>query len=83
MKQYERIDISEGINLDNTNASREYMLCRYWYFKNVCYKFELNVCNKCHNILMTVYTLKNFGIVNIKDVDYKCILWRICKNVFL
>ena len=30
-----------------------------------------NVCNKCHDILMTVYELKNMAILNVKGVDFK------------
>ena len=45
--QYERIDISEGIDIHKTNASKEYMLCHYWYFKDVRFKFKPHVCNKC------------------------------------
>ena len=32
MIEYKRIDISEGIDVDNTNKSKECMLCNYWYF---------------------------------------------------
>ena len=35
MLEYDRIIIlkySEGIDVDKTNKSREYMLCHYWYF---------------------------------------------------
>ena len=53
MLQYKKIDISEGIAIDKTNTSKEYMLCHYWYFQNVGFKFELHVCNKCHDVLMT------------------------------
>ena len=35
------------------------MLCHYWYFKDVGFKFEPHVCNKWHDVLMTVYKLKN------------------------
>ena len=34
------------------------VLCHYWYFKDVGFKFEPHVCNKCHDILMTAYDLK-------------------------
>ena len=34
------------------------MLCHYWYFKDVGYKFEPPFCNKCHDVLMTAYKLK-------------------------
>ena len=53
MLQYERTDFSEGIDTNKTSTSKECMLCYYWYFKNVGYKFESNTCNKCHNVLMT------------------------------
>ena len=34
MLEYDRIDISEGTDVNNTNKSKEYMLCHYWYFLN-------------------------------------------------
>ena len=45
------------------------MHCNYWYFKDVGFKFEPHVCNKCHYyVLMTAYELKNIAILNVKDV---------------
>ena len=52
----------------------------YWYFKDVGFKFELHVCSKCHNILMTVYGLKNIAILNVKGVNFRCILWGISRD---
>ena len=80
MFQYEKIDISEGIGINKTSASKECMLFHNWYFKDVGFKFEPHVCNKCHDVLMTVYELKNIMIVNVKGVGYKGILWDIRKN---
>ena len=80
MLQYERIYVSEGINVNKTNASKECMLCHYWYFKNVRFKFELHVCNKCHDVLVTAYELKNIVILSVKGVDFRCILWGISRN---
>ena len=34
MLKYNRIDISEGIDVDKTNESRECKFCHYWYFLN-------------------------------------------------
>ena len=48
--------------------------------KNVGYKFEPDVCNKCHDVLMTAYELKNNAILNVKEVNYRCILWGTSKN---
>ena len=37
MLEYDRIDISEGIDINKTNASKECDICHYWYLldKNV------------------------------------------------
>ena len=29
---------------------------------------------------MTAYELKNIAILNVKGIDYRCILWGISKN---
>ena len=48
--QYDRIDASEGIDINKTSASKEYMLCHYWHFKDIGYKFQPYVCNGCHAV---------------------------------
>ena len=78
--QYERIDASEGINLNKTSASKECMLCHFWNYKNVGYKFERHVRNKCHDVLLTAYELKNIAILNVRGVDNRYLLWGISKN---
>ena len=30
--EYKRIDISEGIDVNKTNLSKECDICHYWYF---------------------------------------------------
>ena len=34
MLEYDRIDISEGIDVNKTNLSKECDICHYWYFKS-------------------------------------------------
>ena len=80
MLQYEKIDVSEGIDTTKTSASKKYILCHYWYFKDVGFRFELHVCNKCHDVLMTVYELKNTTLINVKGVNFRCILWDISRD---
>ena len=82
MLQYEKIDVSEGIDVNKTSASKEFMIFfhHYWCFKDVRFRFEPHVCNKCHNILMTAYKLKNIAILNVKGVDFRCILWGISRD---
>ena len=54
MLQDETISVSEGIDINKTSASKKCLLCQYWYFKNVAFKFKPHVCNKCHGVLMTI-----------------------------
>ena len=80
MLQYEKISISEGIDTNKTSASKECMVCHYWYFKDVGFKFERHVCKKYHDVLMTAYELKDIAILNVKGVDFRCILWGISRD---
>ena len=50
MLEYDRIDISEGIDIDKTNASKECKICHYWYFKHIGFKYEQCLCNVCHGL---------------------------------
>ena len=56
------------------------MLCHYRYFKDVGWKFEPHVCNKCHDLLMVAYELENTAILNVKGVDFRYILWGISRD---
>ena len=58
MWQYEKIDVSEGIGINKANVTEECLLCHYWYFKYVGYKLEPDVRNKCHDLLMSAFELK-------------------------
>ena len=80
MLRYQKIDISEEINVNKTNASKESELCHYWFFKDIGFKFEAHVCNKCHDLLTIAYSLKDIAILNAKGNTYRCILMGISKN---
>ena len=40
MLQYDRIDVSEGIDINKTSASKESDICHYWYFEDIGYKIS-------------------------------------------
>ena len=65
MIQFEEIDVSEAIGINKT-SEKKCMLCDNWHFKDVGYKFEPHVCNKCHDVLMTAYKLKNIEILTVR-----------------
>ena len=74
MLQYEKIDVNK------TSLSKECMLCHYWYFKDVVFKFQPHICNKCRDLLINAYELKNIAILSLGGTDFRCILLRISKD---
>ena len=80
MLYYDRIDISEGIDVNKTSGSKECDVFHYSYFLNYSFKFQQNVCNRCHDLLMMSVSLSDITILNIKDSDYDCIISLISKN---
>ena len=80
MLQYEIVDVSEGIDVNKTSVLKECELCHYWFFKDIGFKFEEHVCNKCHDLLTIAYSLKDIAILNAKGATFRCILMGISKN---
>ena len=50
------------------------------FFKYIGFKFEEHICNKCHDLLTMVYSLKNIAMLNAKGATFRCILMGISKN---
>ena len=70
MLYYNRIDDFEEIDVNKTSASREWDICRYWYFLNYSFKFQPNVCNRYHDLLMMSVNLSDIVILNNRGADY-------------
>ena len=79
MLYYDRIDVSERIDVNKTSASKECDICHYWYFLNYSFKFQANVY-KCHDLLMMSINLSDIAILKIKGSNYCCIISLISKN---
>ena len=77
MLRYQKIDVSEGIDVNKTSASKECELCCYWFFKDVGFRFEKHVCNRYHDLLTMAYSLKNIAILSAKVATFRCLLMDI------
>ena len=67
--EYDRIYISEGIDINNTNASKDCDICHYWYFLDKGFRYESYLCNGCHDLMQKTMNF-NVAIVSIKGNDY-------------
>ena len=70
MLDYKRIDISEGIDVNKTNLSKECDICHYWYFKDIGFKYQPYLCNECHDLIPKAIDFNNIAIVYIKGSAY-------------
>ena len=80
MSEYNRIDISEGININKINLSKECMLCHYWYFLNKNFSYGPYLCDGYYNIMQKSYNHKNIAIVHVKKSVYRIYFMYMSKN---
>ena len=79
MLEYYRIDISEGIDVNKTNLSKECDICHYWYFKGVGFKYEPYLCNGCHDLMQKAMSFNNVAVVYVRNT-YRTHFWYVSKN---
>ena len=71
MLEYGRIDISEGIDINKTNASKECDICHYWFFKGIGFKCDPYLCNGFHNFMQKALNFNDVAIVSVKGSHYR------------
>ena len=80
MLKYNKIDITEGIDLNKTNKSKECMFCHYWYYLNKNFSYGPFTCDGCYNIVQRSTDLKNIAIVHVKKTAYRVCFKGISKD---
>ena len=80
MVEYERIDISEGIDVNKTNLSKECDIFHYWYFKDIGFKYEPYLCNGYHDLMQKAMSFNNIATVYIKGSAYRIHFWYMSKD---
>ena len=79
MVEYDRIDVSEEIDINKTNASKQCDICHYWYFWSKSFNCESCLCNGCHDIMQKAMTF-DVAIVSVKGSNYRIHFWYTNKN---
>ena len=65
MLEYDRIDISEGIDIKKCKGtSRECSLCKFYYFLDKNFSYGPYLCNGCNDMSLKVINMKNLAIIN-------------------
>ena len=80
MLEYDRIDISERIDVNKTNLLKECDICHYWYFKDIGFKYEKYLWNGCHDLMQKAMSFNNVAIVYVKGIAYRIRFWYMSKG---
>ena len=80
MLEYNRVDISEGFDINKTNASKECKICDYWHFKDIGFKYEPYLCNGCHGLMQKAMNFNNVAIVYVNGSAYRIHFWYMSKD---
>ena len=65
MLEYQRIDISDGVDVGMSNKSKECMLCHYWHFLDKNFSYGPYFYDRCHNMMYKSIKFKNIAIVHV------------------
>ena len=77
MLEYDRIDVSEGNDINKTNASKECKICHYWYFKDIRFKYEPYLCN---GFMQKAISFNDVAIAYVKGSAYRIHFWYMSKD---
>ena len=80
MLECDRIDISEGIDVNKTNLSNKFDICYYWDFKDIGFKHKPYLCNGCPNLMQKAMSFNNIDIVYVKGNSYRIHFWYMSKD---
>ena len=74
MREYDIIDASEGIDVNKTNASKEFV------FAIVGFKYEPYLYNGCHDLMQEAMRFNDVPVAYVKGSDYRIHFSYLSKN---
>ena len=64
MLEYDRIDISEGIDIEKCNeTSRKCSICKFYYFLDKNFNYGPYLCNGCYDMSLEAISMQNLAII--------------------
>ena len=80
MLEYEIIYISEVIDLNKSDKSKECDVCHYWYFLDKHFNYEPYLCNVCHDLMQKAMSYNDVAVFSIKGSDFRIHSWYMSKS---
>ena len=74
MLDYDRIDVSEDINLNKTGDHRKFIISHYWHFLWINCRFQQNVCESCHDMSQISMSFNDTTMLLLEEIVIDFIL---------
>ena len=72
MLEYDRIDISEGIDIKKCKeTSIGCSLCKFYYFLDKNFEYGPYLCDGCYDMSMKANSMQNLAIINHNGNHYR------------
>ena len=71
MVEYDKIEISEGIDVNKTSEPKEREICHYWCFKDIGFRYEPYLRNGCHDLMQKTMSFNDVAIFYVKGSVYR------------
>ena len=78
--EYDRMDVSEGNDVDKTSTSKYYDICHFWYFKDIGFRYEPYLYNGCHNLMQKAMSFHDVAIAYVNGSAYRIHFWYMSKD---
>ena len=81
MLEYDRIDISEGIDANKCkDTSNKCSLCKFYYFLDKNFNYGPYLCDGCYGMSLKAISIKNVAIVYCGEQAYRINFAFMSKN---
>ena len=72
MLEYDRIDISEGIDINKCEeTSKKCILCKFYYFLDKNFSYGPFLCNGCYDMSLKAVSMQNLTIIKYNGNHYR------------
>ena len=78
MIQLDRIEDSEGCDLDKTDKSKECKICHYNYFDNG-FKSDSKICNRCD---WGIKSFENLAIIHLNYFSHRFFMFGMSSSIY-
>ena len=81
MLEYDRIDLSEGIDINKCKyISKKCSLCKFYYFLDKNFNYGPYLCDGCFDMSLKAKSMKNLAIVYCGEQAYHINFTSMSKN---